>query len=1123
MWFRKLVVESFQAIQRAEIEFGPGLNILYGPNDLGKSTLATAIRAALLVMPSAAEASKFTPWYADKTPRVSLTFADDSGHYWKVNKGFGGSGADTGAELHHSKDGMSFQLDCKARQVEEKLRSMLAWGIPAPGGKGGPRSLPTSFLANVLLGAQTDVDAILGQSLADDLDGTGKLRLTNALATLAQDPLFKKVFDAAQIEVDQCFTATGKRKRGQASKFTEAGQHVKQLRGELETLQRQLTESSAIEGTVNRLREERTRAQLRLAECSSSLAAVREHLAKTRARDEARGRLEAAKGALAEIDARAARVNALSGEVDALTVKVKQQEEDVSRALTECAAAESAVHAAEEAHRIATSEDGAKDRELRRAQLSEQLAEVNTKKQANQTRRVSTAAAIASRTAAQSAEAGISSARAAFEKVTAQVNEARDQATDADKHVELTRAILAYGRWRAAAAAAADARNASEAAAAALAEANTKDADASALEAKARTVEEDLARRRVLLPGEDEAKTLLKLERELEMSEAALGGGLSVAVRPRKGIRLVAVLDQTPPIDEPDLSTERVFEAERSIRLSVGDLLDIEVTAGAAEKRKAVEALRARWSAEASPVLVRAGVRTMTDLVSALAAITNEARSSTDLAKQAMQLRADAKSSRERAAVHEQQAAKLAASDGDLQTRKDAVGPTDLKILETEFDKLGKSWESRATALQAQKTDDAKAAQTRLVALEQDAKLAEYRVAAAKADAEKCAAASTEAIAALRTDDVDALLRSLDAALVSLSGREGELTDALAAIAAEATGQVEQAARAVEAARTRLGTAKEAHGAKSAMADGAKAEMNGRIGERNVMRTQLEEMDRTGAVGNVTQREAELSALPSAPEVSDADVAAAERALTDAIGAFDSAKQELHTAEGALSHVGGAAVRDEVERIEEALKAAERREQDLEVDADAWKLLLETLRAVENEEGAHLGRALAGPVATRFSELTDGRYKNLRLDAKLQTESVEVSTGVADGAYVLGALSVGTRDQLATLIRVTIADQLKTAIVLDDHLVHTDPKRLAWFREMLTKTAVNTQVIVLTCRPEDYLLKSELPDSTATRDLAGGAVRVVDASRVVTRWQGIPSKPPPARIPVMSKEETVAE
>ncbi len=80
MRFERLVVEAFQAIQHAEIDFGPGLNVLYGPNDLGKSTLAAAIRAALLVPPTSSDAAQFIPWYADSTPRVSLTFVDDSGN-----------------------------------------------------------------------------------------------------------------------------------------------------------------------------------------------------------------------------------------------------------------------------------------------------------------------------------------------------------------------------------------------------------------------------------------------------------------------------------------------------------------------------------------------------------------------------------------------------------------------------------------------------------------------------------------------------------------------------------------------------------------------------------------------------------------------------------------------------------------------------------------------------------------------------------------------------------------------------------------------------------------------------------------------------------------------------------
>jgi len=45
----KLSVQRFQCIESAEVDFGPGLNVLYGPNDLGKSSLAWAIRAALLL------------------------------------------------------------------------------------------------------------------------------------------------------------------------------------------------------------------------------------------------------------------------------------------------------------------------------------------------------------------------------------------------------------------------------------------------------------------------------------------------------------------------------------------------------------------------------------------------------------------------------------------------------------------------------------------------------------------------------------------------------------------------------------------------------------------------------------------------------------------------------------------------------------------------------------------------------------------------------------------------------------------------------------------------------------------------------------------------------------------
>ena len=49
MKLARLEVDAFKCVASARLELGPGLNVLYGPNDLGKSSLAWAIRAVLLL------------------------------------------------------------------------------------------------------------------------------------------------------------------------------------------------------------------------------------------------------------------------------------------------------------------------------------------------------------------------------------------------------------------------------------------------------------------------------------------------------------------------------------------------------------------------------------------------------------------------------------------------------------------------------------------------------------------------------------------------------------------------------------------------------------------------------------------------------------------------------------------------------------------------------------------------------------------------------------------------------------------------------------------------------------------------------------------------------------------
>jgi DNA repair exonuclease SbcCD ATPase subunit len=70
----KLEVENFRGIRKVSIPFKKGLNVLHGPNDLGKSTLAEAVRAALLVPTRSKEGESYVTWDGSPSARVTLTF-----------------------------------------------------------------------------------------------------------------------------------------------------------------------------------------------------------------------------------------------------------------------------------------------------------------------------------------------------------------------------------------------------------------------------------------------------------------------------------------------------------------------------------------------------------------------------------------------------------------------------------------------------------------------------------------------------------------------------------------------------------------------------------------------------------------------------------------------------------------------------------------------------------------------------------------------------------------------------------------------------------------------------------------------------------------------------------------
>src|SRR6266403_1465389 len=231
MRLHRLRIESFGAIGNVDVEFGPGLNVLYGPNDLGKSTVVAGIRLGLLLPHTSTYCDQYVGWTGSNDPIVEMTFETEAQRIWRVRKQFGKSGSSL---LQESRNGQDFDDVERGRKVDAKLREILRWGIPEPGGAGGSKGLPTSFLATALLSPQENVSAVLRNSLQEDPTGSGKEQIAAALQAVAQDPLFVALLRATQARRDEAYTDKGAKKTAVGSVFKLAADRVNEAREEKE-------------------------------------------------------------------------------------------------------------------------------------------------------------------------------------------------------------------------------------------------------------------------------------------------------------------------------------------------------------------------------------------------------------------------------------------------------------------------------------------------------------------------------------------------------------------------------------------------------------------------------------------------------------------------------------------------------------------------------------------------------------------------------------------------------------------------------------------------------------------------------------------------------------------------
>jgi len=224
-----------------------------------------------LLLPHASTSCEpFVGWTGGRDPVVDLTFETEPQRIWRVRKEFGKGGSSL---LQESKNGQDFDDVERGRKVDGKLREILCWGIPEPGGSGGGKGIPTSFLATALLSTQANVTAMLRDSLDNDPTATGKERIAAALQAVAQDPLFVALLRTTQERRDEAYTDKGAKKTAKGSVFKIAAERVKETREEKERLQKLVADSEGAEKLLQTLSEKRTQRQ-------EALAAAAEHATK---------------------------------------------------------------------------------------------------------------------------------------------------------------------------------------------------------------------------------------------------------------------------------------------------------------------------------------------------------------------------------------------------------------------------------------------------------------------------------------------------------------------------------------------------------------------------------------------------------------------------------------------------------------------------------------------------------------------------------------------------------------------------------------------------------------------------------------------------------------------------
>ncbi|MBB3949372.1 AAA family ATPase [Aureimonas jatrophae] len=225
--------------------------------------------------------------------------------------------------------------------------------------------------------------------------------------------------------------------------------------------------------------------------------------------------------------------------------------------------------------------------------------------------------------------------------------------------------------------------------------------------------------------------------------------------------------------------------------------------------------------------------------------------------------------------------------------------------------------------------------------------------------------------------------------------------------------------------------------------------------------------ERAGRALAFAQRRDALEAAD--PETARRTLESRQRALAAVREDQSRLQAEVATLEGELGSQGLVSLHPEIERLRGEIAAAEAQRQRLALEAEASRLLHQTLADAQREAR----ESWLGPIKQRVAPYL--RLLHAESDVEFDESTLEIAALRRRGTEErFDRLSMGAREQVAVVTRLALAEVLKrgghpAAVILDDALVNTDEVRLQRMHMVLQRAAdMGLQVIVLTCRERDF-------------------------------------------------------